>query len=152
MIKKWKLCRACYMCLWPKLRFFGIELLKIHLIGRNCCFSKIAQRAKSLHPIIHIRVQWFFDFQNKTHTVVRNYLRSPNSKCDPLKLRFSICANPLKVLPFLSYILSIWISRWQWRQRRNRDKSAGSARTFAPSRLGHPVESEKWRGRPHTAL
>ena len=47
---------------------------------------------------------------------MRNYLRSPNPKYDPLKLRFSICASPLKVLPFKSYILRIWISRRQWRQ------------------------------------
>ena len=58
-------------------------------------------------------------------------LRSPNPKYDPLKLRFSIWARPLKVLPFLIYILSIWISRRQWRQRRRRDKSAGSTHTFS---------------------
>ena len=76
-------------------------------------------------------VQWFLYFQNETHTVVLYDLRSPNPKYDPLKLRFSIWARPLKVLPFLIYILSIWISRRQWRQRRRRDKSAGSTHTFS---------------------
>ena len=80
---------------------------------------------------IYIRVQWFLYFQNETHTVVLYDLRSPNPKYDPLKLRFSIWARPLKVLPFLIYILSIWISRRQWRQRRRRDKSAGSTHTFS---------------------
>ena len=80
---------------------------------------------------IYNRVQWFLYFQNETHTVVLYDLRSPNPKYDPLKLRFSIWARPLKVLPFLIYILSIWISRRQWRQRRRRDKSAGSTHTFS---------------------
>ena len=78
---------------------------------------------------VYIRVQWFFDFQNKRYTVVLNYLRSPNPKYDPLKLCFSICANRLKVWLFSSYILRIWISRQQCRQsNHSRQTGKGSAR------------------------
>ena len=80
---------------------------------------------------IVIRVQWFFFFENETHTVVPNYLRTPIPNYDPLKLCFSIWGNLLKVWLFSSFILSIWISLRQWHQRRSRDKSAGSARTFS---------------------
>ena len=32
--------------------------------------------------LLYTRVQWFFYFKKDTHTVVRNYLRSPNPKYD----------------------------------------------------------------------
>ena len=81
---------------------------------------------------IYSRVEWFFDFQMATHTVVPNYPRSPNPKYDPLKLHFSICARPLKVLPFLKlYSEDLNFLPAMTSEEEEEDKSAGSLCTFS---------------------
>ena len=86
----------------------------------------------TLPKYAHCRVKWFFYFENETQKVVRNYLRTPNPNYDPLKLRFSICGNPLKVWLFSSFILSIWISHRQWLQRRRRRSALAAETVRAP--------------------
>ena len=44
-----------------------------------------------------VRVQWFFDFQNETHTVVPNCCRTPIPKFHVFMLPLSLGAKPQKI-------------------------------------------------------
>ena len=113
---------------------FYVHSLFMCIISLSSIQPLIPQGRPRCTLYIYIRVEWFFYFQMGAQIVVPNYLRSPNPKYDPLKLRFSICANRLKVWLFSSYILRIWISRRQSRQSPHPYLQPGPAPEFRKNR------------------